>query len=130
ATQSVRAYDGRETAPAAARSDRFMENGQAIPFWEAVNSGRSVGTPGLLQVLALMHEKHGRLSWDRLFAPAIVLADEGFPVSARLHALLIDNNGLRNQAAAAAYFYDANGEPWPVGHMLANPALARVLQQV
>lgn len=130
ATQSVRAYDGRETAPAAARSDRFMENGQAIPFWEAVNSGRSVGTPGLLHVLALMHEKHGHLSWHRLFAPAIALADEGFPVSARLHALLIDNNGLRDQAAAAAYFYDANGEPWPVGHRLANPALARVLQQI
>lgn len=130
ATQSVRAYDGRETAPAAARSNRFMENGQAIPFWEAVNSGRSVGTPGLLHVLALMHEQHGRLNWDRLFAPAIALADEGFPVSARLHALLIDNNGLRDQAAAAAYFYDANGEPWPVGHRLANPALARVLQQI
>lgn len=129
-TQSVRAYDGRETAPAAARSDRFMKSGQAIPFWEAVNSGRSVGTPGLLRVLALMHEQQGRLSWSRLFQPAIALADKGFPVSERLHALLVNNNGLRDQAAAAAYFYDPKGEPWSVGHNLANPALAQVLRQV
>ncbi len=129
-TQSLQSYDGRETAPAAARSDRFMKNRQAIPFWEAVNSGRSVGTPGLLRVLGLMHEQHGRLSWARLFAPAIALAEQGFPVSKRLHALLIDNNGLRDQAAAAAYFYDAQGHPWPVGHKLVNKPLAQVFRQV
>ncbi|WP_073103780.1 gamma-glutamyltransferase [Pollutimonas bauzanensis] len=130
ATQSVQAYDGRETAPAAARSDRFMKGRQAIPFWEAVNSGRSVGTPGLLRVLALMHEQHGRLSWARLFAPAIALAEAGFPVSERLHALLGDNKGLRDQPAAAAYFYDAQGAPWPVGHKLVNEALAHVFRQI
>ncbi|NYT62305.1 gamma-glutamyltransferase [Alcaligenaceae bacterium] len=130
AKRSVRAYDGRETATAAARSDRFMKNGQAIGFWEAVNSGRSVGTPGLLRVLALMHEQQGRLSWARLFEPAIALAEEGFPVSERLHALLVKNNGLRDQAAAAAYFYDAKGEPWPVGHKLVNKALAQVFRQL
>lgn len=130
ASQSVHAYDGRETAPAAARSDQFMADGKAIPFWEAVNSGRSVGAPGLLGVLALMHEQDGRLSWARLFAPAIALAEEGFPVSPRLHALLENNNGLREQQAAAAYFYDANGEPWPVGHILVNKALAQVFREV
>nr|WP_233583212.1 gamma-glutamyltransferase [Candidimonas sp. SYP-B2681] len=129
-TQIVQAYDGRETAPSAVRSDRFMKNGKAIPFWEAVNSGRSVGTPGLISVLALMHDQHGRLSWDRLFAPAIALAEQGFPVSDRLHTLLKKNNGLRDQADAAAYFYDASGEPWPVGHRLVNEPLAQVFRRV
>ncbi len=130
ASQSVHAYDGRETAPAAARSDQFMADGKAIPFWEAVNSGRSVGAPGLLSVLALMHEQDGRLSWARLFAPAIALAEEGFPVSERLHTLLKNNNGLRDQPAAAAYFYDVHGEPWPVGYKLVNKPLAEVFRKI
>ncbi len=44
----------------------------------------------------------------------------------RLHKLLAENDGLRAQSAAAAYFYDASGNAWPVGHNLKNPALARV----
>src|SRR5690606_19523041 len=58
------------------------------------------------------------------------LAEDGFPVSERLHALLNNNNGLREQAAAAAYFYDTNGEPWPVGHILVNRELAQVFREI
>src|SRR3546814_6647975 len=63
----VQSYDGRETAPAAARSDRFMKDGKAIAFRDAVNSGRSVGVPGVVAVLGLMHAEHGRLPWASLF---------------------------------------------------------------
>ncbi|WP_370635843.1 gamma-glutamyltransferase [Paralcaligenes sp. KSB-10] len=126
----VRTYDGRETAPAAARSDRFMRDHHAIPFWDAVNSGRSVGTPGLLRVLELLHDQQGHLPWKALFQPAIRIAEQGFPVSPRLHALLEQNKALREQPAAAAYFYDAQGHAWPVGHRLRNPALAKVFRQV
>lgn len=130
AQQRVRAYDGRETATAAARSDRFMRDGESIPFWDAVNSGLSVGTPGLLGVLDLVHRQHGGLPWKALFAPAITLAQQGFPVSGRLHALLEKEDALRKQPAAAAYFYDKNGSAWPLGHRLKNPELAQLLQQV
>ncbi len=126
----VQSYDGRETAPAAARSDRFMKDGKAMPFWEAVNSGRSVGVPGVVAALGLMHQQHGRTSWASLFQPAIDLAEKGFAVSPRLHALLEDNQALRRQAAAAAYFYDARGEPWPVGHVLKNPAFVSLLRRI
>jgi gamma-glutamyltranspeptidase/glutathione hydrolase len=128
--QRVQAYDGRETAPAAARSDRFMHDGKAIAFWDAVNSGRSVGTPGVLRALELMHRQHGHLPWQALFAPAITLAQQGFPVSERLHGLLAKNKTLREQAAAAAYFYDKEGKAWPVGYRLKNPQLAQVFQQI
>ena len=127
-TGTVQSYDGRETAPGAARSNRFMQAGQPLEFWDAVNNGRSVGVPGLVRALALMHEQHGRLPWARLFEPAIELATTGFPVSERLHALLLKNEHLPRQAAAAAYFYDADGRPWPVGHVLKNAALARTLR--
>lgn len=126
----VQAWDGRETAPAAARSDRFMKGGRALDFADAINSGRSVGTPGLLRVLALMHEHHGRLAWADLFEPAINLAKQGFPVSERLHALLAGQVALQAQPAAASYFYNEKGQPWPVGHRLRNPALARTFREI
>ncbi|MDS1140686.1 gamma-glutamyltransferase [Pusillimonas sp. SM2304] len=130
AAQKVQAYDGRETAPEEARSNRFMQGGNAIPFWSAVNSGLSVGTPGLLRVLGLAHKAHGKLDWARLFEPAIALAEQGFAVSPRLHALLVENTDLRRQTASAAYFYDEKGRAWPVGHILKNPALAQVFRAV
>ncbi|MBV6274425.1 gamma-glutamyltransferase [Alcaligenaceae bacterium CGII-47] len=130
ARQQVHSYDGRETAPARARADRFMRNGQALPFGEAVNSGRSVGVPGVLGALALLHAAQGRLAWADLFDPAIELAEQGFEVSPRLHALLDANQALRAQPAAAHYFYDAHGQAWPVGHVLRNPVLADTLRRI
>lgn len=124
------AYDGRETAPLAARSDRFVKDGKPLPFWDAVNSGKSVGVPGVLAMLDMVHAQHGQLQWSRLFAPAIALAEQGFEVSPRLHALLKENEYLPQQPAAAAYFYDDQGQPWPAGHRLKNPALARSLRLI
>jgi gamma-glutamyltranspeptidase/glutathione hydrolase len=65
-----------------------------------------------------------------LFAPAIALSEEGFPITPRLHTLLQNDPLLRTDAVAAAYFYDPRGEPWPVGHRLKNPELAHVLHLV
>ena len=80
----IAAYDGRETAPAAARPDRFLRtDGSPMGLGEAIGSGRSVGVPGVLRMLELAHVRHGRLPWRRLFTPAIRLAEEGFPVSPR-----------------------------------------------
>jgi gamma-glutamyltranspeptidase/glutathione hydrolase len=125
----IASYDGRETAPMAAQADRFMQNGKPLPFMGAVNSGLAVGTPGVLRVLELAHQKHGRLSWAHLFEPAIRLAETGFPVSKRLHAQIAGNKDLFAQAAARAYFYP-DGEALPVGAVLKNPALAAVLQRI
>jgi len=87
--KKLRSYDGRETAPAAARPDRFLgADGRPQGFVEAVVSGRSVGVPGVLRMLELAHRRHGRLAWARLFESAIQLAEQGFPMSPRLHRLL------------------------------------------
>ncbi len=127
----VQAFDGRETAPAAATEDLLLtSDGKPLAFHEAVVGGRSVGTPGVLRMLALAHAQHGKLPWARLFEPAIEMATQGFPVSARLHAQLKVDAHLRSDPVARAYFYHRNGEPHPVGHVLRNPELAAVLQRV
>lgn len=130
-TGHIQTYDSRETAPAAARPDRFLDaHGKPVPFAQAVNSGMSVGVPGLLRGLELAHKDGGVLPWADLFQPAIRLAEQGFAVSPRLHTLLAGNKALPKQAAAAAYFYAPDGTPWPVGHVLKNPEFARTLRAV
>lgn len=127
----LQAFDGRETAPAAATEDMLLNSeGKPLAFEEAVVGGRSVGTPGVLRMLALAHQQHGKLPWAQLFAPAIALARNGFEISPRLHALLKADRHLRKDPTALAYFYLANGEPHPVGHRLRNPELAAVLQAI
>ena len=129
--RAVEAYDGRETAPAAVNENLFLKpDGQPMTFIEAVVGGRAVGVPGTVRMLALAHQEHGKLPWAQLFAPAIALAQEGFKVSARLNTLLAGEQHLRKDPVAAAYFYDPAGQPWPVGHVLKNPALAQVLRDL
>ena len=126
----VQAYDGRETAPLAAEENLFMASGKPMAFHDAAVGGRSVGTPGVLRMLEAAHRQHGRLAWARLFEPAIRLADGGFPVSPRLHALLNDEKFLARDPAARAYFYDADGAPKAVGTVLRNPPLAATLRAI
>ncbi len=123
-------YDGRETAPASARPDRFMKNGQPMKFRKAVPGGLSVGTPGLLALLEKAHKQHGRLPWAQLFQPAIDLAHKGFAVSPRLHALLKKADPNNFNIAARAWFFDPHSLPWPVGHLLKNPAFAKTLDDI
>lgn len=127
----VLAYDGRETAPAAATADMFLgADGLPVSFYHAVIGGKSVGVPGTLRMLELAHAQQGRLPWHTLFAPAIRLAEHGFIVSPRLHALVASDKYLSLQPAARAYFYHADGSPVAVGERLINPQLAAVLRQV
>lgn len=117
----LRAYDGRETAPAAARSERFLDSaGKPLPFFEAAVGGRSVGVPGLPALLDLVYRNHGRTLWPRLFAPALRLAVEGFPMSPRLHKLLAEDRFLRDDPAARRLYYEADGKPKPVGTRIVN----------
>lgn len=127
----IDAWDGRETAPAAA-SQALLQRADGSPasFAEVMASGRSVGTPGLLPLLAAAHRAHGRLPWPRLVAPAIALAEQGFPVSPRLRELLRGDPYLRRDAAARRLYYSAEGEPLAVGTTLRNPELATSLRRV
>ncbi|MCC7166136.1 MAG: gamma-glutamyltransferase [Rhodospirillales bacterium] len=126
--RQLTALDGRETAPAAAKPDRFLDSqGKPLPFFEAVVGGRSVGVPGLPRLLDEMHRRHGRLPWARLFQPAIELAERGFAVSPRLKSLLERDAHLRNSATARAYFYEADGRPRA---RLVNPAYGALLRRM
>ena len=125
------AYDGRETAPASASQDLFLDDaGEAQPFFEAVVGGKSVGVPGLVRMLEAAHRDHGRLPWKDLFSPAIRLAKDGFEVSPRLNMLIGNDRFLATFDEARALFYRPDGAPIAAGSVLKNPALADTLRQI
>lgn len=127
----VAAWDGRETAPAAADATMFLgADGRPLPHAQATLGGRAVATPGALKMLEAAHRVHGRLPWARLFEPAIALAERGFALGPRLHAALAADKALRRDPLARAYFYRADGTPHAVGQVLRNPALAEVLRGI
>jgi gamma-glutamyltranspeptidase/glutathione hydrolase len=131
ANHQIATIDGRETAPLAAKPDRFLNpDGTPMHFFTAVVGGRSIGVPGYLRMLELAHRKFGRLPWARLFAPAIRLATDGFRVSDRLHALLAEDPFLPRSPSAKAYFYHGDGSPLAAGEIVTDPPLARVLGEV
>lgn len=129
ARRALTTLDGRETAPAAAGPNLFLgADGKPMGFMAAVVGGRSVGVPGTPRLLEEAHKRWGRLPWARLFEPALKLADDGFTVSPRLNGLLGLEKALAGDPLARAYFYDGDGKPWPVGHVLKNPRFAQTLR--
>jgi gamma-glutamyltranspeptidase/glutathione hydrolase len=124
--KTLRTYDGRETAPAAARAERFLDaSGKPVPFVEAAVGGRSVGVPGVLRMLEIAHRRHGKLPWSEVFAPAITAAEKGFTMSPRLHAVLERERYLNTEV-----YYDRTGKPRSVGAKVVNPAYANTLRTI
>lgn len=131
ASGGVQAYDGREVAPAAATENYLRwvsETDRTPPKPDARASGRSIGVPGIVRMLADVHAAHGKTTWRDLFTPAVSLADDGFDVSPRLAAAIADSSDeLKIDRAAAAYFLNADGSPKRPGTRLTNPAYAKTL---
>jgi gamma-glutamyltranspeptidase/glutathione hydrolase len=126
APRSLQAYDGRETAPAAAKPDRFVgADGKPLPYDRAGVGGIAVGVPGMLRMFELAHKRHGKLPWAALFEEAIRLAEQGFTVSPRLALSIERNPQLAIDPAATALLRSLKA-----GDTFRNSALAAVLRAV
>lgn len=126
-------FDGRETAPLAAGPDYFLaEDGEPLPFWDALVGGRSVGVPGTLKLLETVHRRFGREPWADLVRPARDLARRGFEISPRLAQSIAaaQARDLDRFEATRAYFFQPDGSPREAGTVLKNPAFARSLTQI
>ena len=123
------AYQGRETAPAAATPDMFLDqDGNAQSFQAVGFGGLAVGVPGVMRMLELAHSEHGTLAWAELFVPAIELAERGFEISPRLYFLLDRFKRVARARRFKAHYYDDNGEAHAVGYRLVNDEYAASLR--
>ena len=130
--QRLTTYDGRETAPKAATADMFLDaTGQPIYFFDAVIGGLSVGTPGTVKLLHQTHKKYGKLAWADVIEPAIKLAEEGFKVSPRLHALITRSaESLYRFKTTRNYFLSEEGVPLFIGTVIKNKEYANTLRAI
>src|SRR3546814_612374 len=100
----------------------------------AILSGRSVGAPGVVAMLALAHKEHGKLPWAKLFEPAIKLAEDGFIVSPKLAAAIARDPTLAVMPTVQDYFFtrDASGKriPLAAGAVLKNFPLAETMKAI
>ncbi|PTQ10782.1 gamma-glutamyltransferase [Sphingomonas oleivorans] len=130
-TGLIGTIDGRETAPAAARPDRFMgPDGKPLPFVEAFPGGKSVGVPGNIRLMARAHQRWGKLPWARLFEPAIRLAENGFEASTYTSKASGPVSKLWGDFPEIAALYSDNGTPKAAGTKISNPALATLLRRI
>ena len=127
------AIDYRETAPAAATADMFLDaDGRFIPA-RSQASGLGVGTPGTVAGLALALDRYGsgRFSLAELAAPAIALAREGILISEDLaDSLPAAARRLGRYSSSRAIFLTPDGSAPARGARLVQSDLAATLEAI
>jgi len=123
------ALDFRETAPAAATANMFLDAG-GNPTRESLTGDKACSVPGSVAGLWALHQKYGKTKWADLIAPAIKLAKDGFAVPEMLHAMLARVGKVRGPSVATAPLWWPNGKPRDTGDVVKNPELATVLERI
>jgi gamma-glutamyltranspeptidase/glutathione hydrolase len=129
-THRVSTVDGRETAPASADADLFVEDGGAIPFSEAVTSGLSVGVPGTPRTWQQALRQWGTWSLDQAVRPAEELARRGFTVDDTFHRQVTGNAARFADFTSTSALYLPGGAAPAVGSTFRNPDLADTYREL
>ncbi|MBD9733710.1 gamma-glutamyltransferase [Streptomyces sp. H28] len=129
-TRSVHTLDGRETAPLSAGRDLFLEDGEPIPFAEAVSSGLAVGTPGTPATWQRALDAWGRKGLGTVLKPAERLARDGFTVDATFRSQTAANETRFRYFPDTAELFLPGGDLPAVGSTFKNPGLARTYAEL
>lgn len=130
-TGKVTAWNGRETAPAAATSTLFLaDDGSPLDRQEAIRSGRSTGVPGAMAMLEAVQARHGKLPWSSLFEDAARTAEDGLVVTPRLADQIRRFISADKSPDGMRYFSRPDGAPMQTGDLLKNPAYAALLRRM
>jgi gamma-glutamyltranspeptidase/glutathione hydrolase len=131
ATAKLTSYDGLAAAPARVTATLNIDvDGSALKNEDMQRGGRTVGVPGTLAVLKQVHERYGKLAWATLFAPAIELAEGGFPMPAYMHAILSSPSAATDHPDMVPLYFGGDARVRPIGAKLTNPAYALTLRRV
>ena len=134
----TRSFDGTATAPGESREDMYElassdDTHRGVYGWRATRNDesetgfRSIAVPGAVAALDELHRAHGTLSWEELAAPAVRLAEEGFPVDEYFFAQsALSRPRLSPFPDTLAMFYQKEA----LDERLLQPALARTLRRI
>jgi gamma-glutamyltranspeptidase/glutathione hydrolase len=131
-TQHVTTIDGRETTPASADGNLFIDpsTGKPFAFPTAVTSGLSVGVPGTLMTWQKALDQWGRFSLADDLKPAERVAQHGFPVTANFREQDRENAGRFTQFSSSSSQFLPGGQLPAVGSTISNPDLAATYRQI
>ncbi|AZM59074.1 MULTISPECIES: gamma-glutamyltransferase [unclassified Streptomyces] len=129
-SRTVHTLDGRETAPLTADAGLFLENGEPLPFAEAVSSGLGVGTPGTPATWQRALDAWGRRGLSTVLEPAERLARKGFTVDETFRAQTAANETRFRYFPDTAELFLPGGELPAVGSTFKNPDLARTYEEL
>jgi len=123
------ALDYRETAPAAATRDMFLD-AQGNATDASLNHRLGAGTPGTVSGFHDAHVKLGKLPWKTLVEPAVRLAQEGFVVDKGLADSFEKYQADLRRDPEAARIFLKDGKPLKVGDRLVQTELAGTLRLI
>lgn len=122
--------DFRETAPAAAHRDFYLEEDGSVTVGKSTDTQYAAGIPGTVRGLYAASDSLGTMPQAQLIRPAIELATRGFPLTALQAELLnrfADDFSARNPDGVP--FLTPSGK-WSAGDTLKQPALASTLKRI
>ena len=121
--------DYRETAPKNSWPDMYTQGDAAKEKDASLVGWKSVGIPGTVAGLALALKTYGTKKLPEVMAPAIELAAQGFPVDARLAALLRDESPTLGLFPFTKRIFLKDGAFYNQGEILRQPELAATLRK-
>jgi gamma-glutamyltranspeptidase / glutathione hydrolase len=131
-THRITTIDGRETTPASASSNLFIDpaTGKPLAFPTAVTSGLSVGIPGNLMTWQRALDQWGRFSLADDLKPAEQVAQKGFPVTAHFREQDRENAKRLTQFSSSSALFLPGGQLPAVGSTMRDPDLAATYRQI
>ena len=122
--------DARETAPAAATPQAYLDKNGNLDRERAENGPWAAGIPGLPAGLVHVSAKFGRLPLTQSLAPAIRIARDGFPVYTRLARGYAQRRAVMERYRGTREVFLRNGQPPKEGDLFRQPELASTLERL
>ncbi len=122
------AVDFRERAPAGARRDMFLD--PKLPERASLFGPLAIAVPGTVAGVLEIHQRYGRLPRAEVMAPAIELAENGFPVYPALARAIAEMQPVLRRWPQTARIFLPGGEPLQAGELLRQTDLAATLRAI
>src|SRR6266436_511369 len=121
--------DYREKAPAAASANMYLDAQGNVIEDASIVGYKAIGVPGSVAGMVYAEKKYGRLSLERVTAPAIKLAEEGFALAAEDARDLREDKPL-GQFPESRRIFQQDGNFYKTGDVFKQPDLARTLKRI
>jgi gamma-glutamyltranspeptidase/glutathione hydrolase len=125
-TPNIEVIDYRETAPAKASRDMFIRDGKAVTELSQTG-GLSIAVPGEIKGFYLAHQRHGKLPWAKIIAPAQRLAEQGVTVGPSLSRFLKVNQKQVLASPTMLPIFAPRGKLLSEGDFFQQPKLGQTL---